>query len=329
MRMSGWAWASLCLTGAWHAGEASAACNISYSAPFTVARTAALVVDEDLPTGALVRSTGADSATSSINCTERTTTEVSMELQGDGLVSGNVREITVGGQPAGLGIRLYARGPGDADATALPYRQTRSFPPGDSKWQTFFHAEYVRTGGTVRYGLADVAANARLGRIWIPDTTLFPHNRLIHSVTMTRLELIRPTCSIETGSLNQEVALGDYSAAELRNGRVTPDWRPFALTLGNCPDIAHLITDITFGNAADADAGDPTLFSMNQQGPGGYAIAIQTGESQLRMPPGKSFEHSVPSDLRNFRFRARLERTAGPITAGRINRPVVVRVTFR
>ena len=107
----------------------------------------------------------------------------------------------------------------------------KSFSAGESRWQTFFYAEYVRTGGSVRYGLADTTVNGRLGRIWVPDAAAFTPNRIINPVKMERLELIRPACSIETGSLNQDVSLGNYLVSDLRNGKVTPGWQTFRLTM--------------------------------------------------------------------------------------------------
>jgi type 1 fimbria pilin len=318
-----------CAAAACHAREASAACTVTYTPPFMVNRSGGIVVDGDLPVGALVRATSADSATASINCSAQTTTVVSMELQGDGLFDGTLREITVGGQRSGLGIRLLAKVPGDTGYTALPRKVTRPFAAGASTWQTFFYAEYVRTGGPVKYGPADTAVNARLGRIWVPDMTAFAPNRIIHPVTMVNLLLLRPACSIETGSLSQDVPLGNYAASDLRNGKVVPAWQAFKLTMAACADPANLLTDITFGTAADADAGHADLFSMNAQGPGGYGIAIETGDGAARMRPGIPHGFAAIGTGASYAFRARLERSAGNITAGRIQRPIAVRVTFR
>ena len=252
-----------------------------------------------------------------------------MELQGDGLVSGNVREITVGGQPSGLGVRLHMKGPADTGYATLPRKVTRTFPPGRSNWQSFIYVEYVRTSGPVKYGLADVAINTRLGRIWVPDTVAFPQNRLIHSISMARLELSRPACSIETGSLEQQVSLGEYNGAKLRNGQDVPGWRPFQLTMAACADPSNLLADITFGTAADADANDPTAFYMNAGGPGGYGIAIETADGAHRMLPGQPREFHAIGTGQGYAFRARLQRTIGTISSGRVHRPVAVRVTFR
>lgn len=318
-----------CAAAACHARDASAACTVTYTPPFMVNRTDGIVVDGDLPAGATILATAADSATASINCSAQTTTEVSMELQGDGLVDGTVRELTVGEQRSGVGIRLYAKVPGDTGYTALPRKVTRTFAAGASTWQTFFYAEYVRTGGPVRYGHADTVVNARLGRILVPDMTAFPFNRIINPVTMVHLELIRPACSIETGSLNQEVSLGNYTASDLRGGKVTPAWQAFKLTMASCADPAGLLTDVTFGTAADADASHADLFAMNANGPGGYGIAIETGDGAARMRPGVSRGFAAVGTGSSYAFRARLERSTGNITAGRIQRPIAVRVTFR
>ena len=191
------------------------------------------------------------------------------------------------------------------------------------------YAEYVRTGGPVRYGLADTAVNARLGRIWVPDTAAFAPNRIINPVKMVQLQLIRPACSIETGSLNQDVSLGNYATSDLRNGTVTPGWQTFRLTMAACANPADLLTDITFGIASDADVTNANLFQMNAAGPGGYGIAIETGDGALRMLPGRSREFAAVGAGASYTFRARLERTSGKVTAGRIQRPVAVLVTFR
>jgi len=329
MTMARFVFLGACLAGVCHARSASAACTVTYTPPFAVNRPAGILVDGDLPAGSPIRTTMADSATARIQCTAPTTTEVSMELQGDGLVSGDIREITVGGQPSGLGIRLFAKTQGDAGYAVLPRKAMKSFPAGESRWQTFFYAEYVRTGGSVRYGLADTTVNGRLGRIWVPDAAAFTPNRIINPVKMERLELIRPACSIETGSLNQDVSLGNYLVSDLRNGKVTPGWQTFRLTMAACANPADLLTDITFGTAADADVNNATLFYMNATGPGGYGIAIETGDGAFRMVPGRSREFAAIGTGASYPFRARLERTAGAVTAGRIHRPVAVRVTFR
>lgn len=327
----------MCVLGGLYAQGALATCSVAPdSGQITLGGgpLANLVVDSDLPVGAIIRDIslnpdgGNGSSRISCNGAAQVGDVVSSLYRDNANIPDQVRELVMAdGTPSGIGVRLEFEENGMGGYQALPATQTRTFPLGNYLWTVAIRGSLVKVGPTV-YGA--VRAGDRVARSQVLNTTpAFQFNRLRY-VDTGAITIVRPACSIDTGSLNQEVRLGNYNVGEVAGGTVTPDWVPFNLTMGACADPASLLTDITFGEAADADGRNPDLFSMNTNGPGGLGIAIQTnGGTSVPMLPGQSREFATVATGQNYPFRARLERNGDAVTAGRVNRPVRVLVTFR
>jgi len=322
---------NLFIASALYMGRAEATCTIGADTGLTTI-SSQLVVDSDLPAGSVIRTfqSGFGEGSPAISCTEDHTVLVDSKLQDHKGVSiaGDIRELyTSSGQPTGVGLRFKFT---DADTVQsdVPYDRTITFraTSGAVLWRSGVRGEYVKLRDNVEYGPVETA-ETRLARSLISDRRAFP-NGLLRRVVIGNITLIRPTCAIDVGSLNQQVDLGQHSVSDFDNQQAT-GWMDFSLTMSNCVNPIETIADITFGQLGDADAANPGLFSMNQGGPDGLGIAIRVANQNLAMAPGETRQFGVLQTGQSYDFQARLERTVGEVTPGAVDRSVAVRVTFR
>jgi type 1 fimbria pilin len=321
----------LLATGAICSEVANATCRIDENAEVALAFGGRLVVDPDLPLNSVIASrelTGDAAAFYRCDQEEAVDIESVYQLNGADQPGQTIREIrTATGEPTGVGLRLWIRDNGEGDYLPVPYRKAVVFPNTNNarrRWETDVRLDLVVVG-PIRHGVTE---SGRLGRTVVRDSASFP-NILLRTIVNRGYELIAPTCSIDAGSLNQIIDLGAHTVGSFADQNATA-WTDFSLTATSCTNPVETIAGITFGQGADADANNPNLFSMNQGGPGGLGIAIQAADgNNAPMLPGETRDFAAVAAGNSYRFQARLERTGGEVTAGAVNRPVTVRVTFR
>jgi hypothetical protein len=322
---------SLLLLGAAHSGSVLAQCALASGISFVTIEPAQgrqVLVDSTLPAGTpLGRQGQVTEIPRTFNCTAAsniiTLNNVLISAPNNG-----VFELTVGGQPSGVGIRLLVAD-SNGQLRQFPYQETVTVPRGAYTAPNRLATSLEKVGATVIYGQTDIVqfANYAASNLYNgagPIGAPVPFRR----IGIQRFNLTRPSCFMDVKSLNQTVPLGRHRVSEFDNA--TPSaWVPFNLTVANCSDPA-VLADITFGTTADADASNNNLFSMNQGGPRGLGIAIATaGTASTAMLPGQTQTFPAVLSGQSFPFQARLQPTTGQVTAGAINRPLTVTVNFR
>jgi type 1 fimbria pilin len=188
--------------------------------------------------------------------------------------------------------------------------------------------EFVRTSSPVAYGNVDASLGIGASNFYNGVGPVGAPGQY-QAVRTGGLTLVRPSCAMDVGSLNQTVNMGSYSTKDLQNPTSTTPWIPFKLTVADCGDPTVLV-DITFGAAGDQDQNNPRLFSMLPGSLTGVGIALSTDDGKEDpMTPGgtRQFPGKLTGD--SYGFRARLERTAAPLTSGQFSRPVTVLVVYR
>lgn len=324
----------LLIAASLYGGRVEATCQIANDSGIVRIESPAVVVDPDFPNNSVFRTaqTGFGQGSPVLECDrDHVVTIESQLIDNNAAIPGAIRELRlVGGEPTGVGLRFRFT---DSDSTVhdVPYQRQVTLPRtnGPTTWQSAVQVDYVKLRDDIRYG--EVENDAYLARTRVTTAGVFPPGEIntLRRVRTRSLTLVAPTCSIDAGSLNQEVPLGNYSVAELQNQTETP-WVPFRLTVTSCANANERFADITFGQGADADPNNNALFSMNQDGPAGLGIAIQTNNgTNVGMTPGATREFAALGNGQSYEFQARLERTVGDVTPGNINRPVTVLVTFR
>lgn len=322
---------SLLLLGAAHSGSALAQCALTSGISFvtvTPAQGRDVLVDSALPAGTPLGRQGQVTETPrTFNCTAASNV-ITLDNVLTSAANNGVFELTVGGQPSGVGIRLSVAD-SNGQLRQFPYQETMTVPQGTYTTPNRLATSLEKVGATVIYGQTDVVQFANYaasnvyngaGQIGAP----IPYRR----IGIQNFNLVRPSCSMDVASLNQTVPLGRHNVSEFANAAPSA-WVPFNLTVADCSDPT-ILADITFGTTADVDVSDNNVFSMNQGGPRGLGIAIATaGTTSTAMLPGQTQTFPTVLTGQSFPFQARLQPTTGQVTAGTINRPVTVTVNFR
>jgi hypothetical protein len=329
--------AGLLVLGAIQSPVAWADCQLASSIPRTrIVQVRDVMVDGSLPAGTPLGREGTHTLPTgswAFNCSLRTTptpVTITTSIGPSFTFVNGVYQFTVNGQPSGVGLEIFVSEDG-GPKKQFPYQESLTIPNANP-WtrSTTYYTSLVRVGGApVVYGAVDnqgqtIVQNNLRNSSGMP-TNAQPYRFLV----LGDFVLVRPSCSIDTASLNQTVRLGDdHNVSAFANS--TPSaWVPFNLTIANCDDPT-VLANITFGTGADADANNNTLFSMNQGGPEGLGIAIATaGMSSTAMLPGQTQTFPNPGSGNSFAFQARLQPTIGQVTPGVINRPVTVLVNFK
>lgn len=315
-----------------------ASCTLEVNSGITtIGGGQSLLVDSDLPNGSTFRmvDTPPGDGDTFFTCTQSHEVQIESILNGaQDLIHDNVRELTLsdGKTGTGVGVRLKFTD-ANGQTTNVPSGKYSVIIPQSADWQawpTTTHVEYVKLRDDIRYGQIG-KPDDRIATTNILSKELFPNNGFfgMRRVRVGNLTLVAPTCTIDVGDLNQKVKLGDYTVSFFQDQAETP-WENFGFKVTSCADANARFADITFGQGADADPNNNALFSMNQNGPSGLAIAIQTNNgTNVSMTPGATRQFAALGNDQSYAFRARLERTVGEVTPGEVARPVTVRITYR
>jgi type 1 fimbria pilin len=315
-------------------GSASAACNLATSLQryFVTQGKADVYVDSGLAPGtSLGRHGEPDLRVLKFKCTGVSNPVfIKTNIAQGAMTSGDLYELTVGGQRSGVGVRLSMSING-GDFLPMPIERSLTLPEGDPAYTESYvvDAELVRTSSPVVYGQVDQNLGIGGSNFYNGTGPVGPAGQYLTIYTGTPLVLARPACSMDIGSLNQTVELGRYTTAALQDPGSTTPWVPFKLTMANCGD-PDILVDITFGSNTDQDQSNSNLFGLRSGDPSGLGIALSTDDgSDKVMQPGvtATFPGKLSGD--SYNFRARLERTQVALTAGRFDRPVTVLVNYR
>ena len=311
-------------------GSAWADCaNIGGQWIFNVNAATPVIVDPTLPPGTSLGRMGQAGMTWIFNCTNATNdTYVRWNMIPEAINNGYLYELRVGGQPSGVGIRVAISTNG-GPFLPPPAELQQQYPAGRPTRRYAFQVSYERTGSPVRLGPVESSGFFFTGALWNSIGPTHPSPTSLGGMRTGNIALAAPACSIDAGSLNQTVPLGNYTTTQLQGPTASTPWVPFRLVMQNCTDPS-LLTDISFGLPADADSNNPALFSMNTGGPTGVGIAIARQDaSNAAMLPGVVGTFPIVMTGGSYNFQARMVRTTAPLTSGQVNRPVTVLVNFR
>ena len=309
-------------------GVARADCTLSSGIKvYSVVQARDGDVDSSLPAGTSLGAPGQYTQPSpwSFNCAGASSPVYLYARYSAPNTANDTYELTVGGQPAGVGLRLSVSND-NGPFQSLPLTESRSLAAGTFSRAETVRAELVRTAGPVVYGIVDQRqiGGGDLYNGVGPVGSPIPYSRY----NTGNISLVRPACSIAAGDLNQTVSLGNHSISELQQSNATA-WVPFHFTMANCTD-AGVSLDITFGTASDMDSSNSRLFSMRAGSPTGIGIAVaQDNADKTPVLPGVIATYPAVSTGQVYNFVARIERNGSPLSAGVINRPVVVLINFR
>jgi type 1 fimbria pilin len=104
--------------------------------------------------------------------------------------------------------------------------------------------------------------------------------------------------------------------------------REFRLTVKECLEPIGLVAKFVFGSSADADAVDPTLFSLSgPEAPENVGLEIGD-DDHLAFEPGKERRINAVGTGKDYVFNVRLKETRPTVRGGRFSRPVTVLVEF-
>jgi type 1 fimbria pilin len=324
-------------------GHAQAACSLGPPGvvAMIVSAPSGIVVDSSLPPGSTIGpGTGpAEPKTYTIVCTGGVggsnpvyfkTNLISSAVNND-----YIYEFTIGGTPAGVGMKLTMSTDG---GPLLPMPVTRqetfsnSTDPGRNvpsyTGTNQFQAVMVRTANPVVYGTVDPGQAIGASNFYNGTGEVGTPVQYMPIRTGT-ISLVRPSCAIDTGSLNQTVELGKYSTRDLADPSSSTPWIPFELKMANCDDPTGTSLDITFGVTTDRDTNNPSLFSLNSGGPTGIGIALSRNDgTDTSVLPGAASTYPGVATGGSYKFRARMQRTPAALMGGEFNRRMVVQVTY-
>ncbi|GLQ49164.1 fimbrial protein [Dyella flava] len=313
-------------------GSAQAACSLGNNVQnYILQQVSDVYVDSGLAPGASLGRKGQYTFPTpwKLNCTGTSPIYLKTNIAQGAQTSGDVYELTVGGQRSGVGIRL-AMSINGGDFLPMPITRQLSLSTGSPAYteSDTIEAELVRTASPVVYGAVDQGLGVGASNFYNGTGEVGGPGQY-QTVHTGSMKLVRPACAMDVGSLNQTVNLGSYSTKDLQDPASTTPWIPFKLTMAQCSD-PDVLVDITFGSAEDKDQHNPNLFSLRTGGPAGLGIALSTDDgSNASMLPGVigTFPGKLTGD--SYHFRARLERTPVALTAGQFDRPVTVLVNYR
>lgn len=238
--------------------------------------------------------------------------------------TGDLLPLTVGGKPSGFGIKLFLKD--DRDITrSFPHDFTRQFAAGEEVRSDDDKVRYeiYRMTGPVEFGRVDA------GPIAQSNVTRAGGGLVVfRSMEIYSLIFRRPSCSITTESLNQTVDVGTYNASNFATPERATPWREFRLTVKECLEPIGLVAKFVFGSSADADAVDPTLFSLSgPEAPENVGLEIGD-DDHLAFEPGKERRINAVGTGKDYVFNVRLKETRPTVRGGRFSRPVTVLVEF-
>jgi type 1 fimbria pilin len=319
-------WAlALCAWGPW--GVASAddnGCFYIADGIYQIGQTAQVVVTNDMAEGTIVRDEKAHGDGNILaTCMQGVGT-----FEGDYTVPQvqSLIPLTVGGKPSGFGLELYIEELLEQRTFPFPHRYERSFNMGDPVRSNHANIGYriKRMSGPIEFGQVDAR---KIAEQWTYEpggrrTAPFRH------MTIYELAFVRPSCSISTESLNQEVQVGDYSVANFATpDRATP-WKEFRLTVEECQEPVGMVASFTFGTQADADSDNAEVFSLKgTDAPENVGLEIGDG-SRKTIRPGEEARFNALGTGEDFVFNVRLRETKPTVRGGRFQRPVTVLVNF-
>jgi type 1 fimbria pilin len=313
-------------------GPAQAACNLGSNIQnYIIDQVSDVYVDSNLAPGTPLGSQGQYSFPNPwrLNCTGASPVYLATNIAQGSQTSGGVYELTVGGQRSGVGVRVSMSIDG-GDFQPMPIERQLTLntgSPAHSESDTI-KVELVRTTSAIVYGTVDQGLGVGASNFY-NGTGVVGSPVQYQTMRTGTIKLVRPSCAMDVASLNQTVNLGSYSTRDLQDPSSTTPWVPFKLTMANCGD-SKILVDITFGSSQDQDQYNPNLFSLGTGSPAGLGIALSTNDgSDASMQPGVTVTFPGKLTGESYDFRARLERTLAPLTAGQFDRPVTILVTYR
>lgn len=293
-----------------------------------------ILADNDVDTGSSLHyaDTGFGNSSPFLNCTQDHLVSTRSEVVDYDTPKPNENHIELrlaDGTPSGIGVRFkFTDDDGFSSYVYYVRNSDVRLRKGDEvKWSSRMELEYFKLHDNIRYG---ALKPGRIARTVITTPGVIPagHINTLRRVNVIGGSIVRPTCAIDGGSLDQTVEFGRHAVSDFANQAATA-WFPFELKMGHCTDPVEMIADITFGVTDDQDPNNRSVFSMNRGGPGGLGIAIQARDDGRAMEPGVSQRFGVIPTNQTYNFEARLERTVGEVTPGEVDRRVRVLVTFR
>jgi len=306
----------------WGGDALAAGCVMKNVAKYQIGQTSRVTVSNDIAVG--------DSAADG---SARGEGKVLLECQG-GLATfrgrledtpvGDLIPLTVHGNPSGFGVRLTMQEESGGPVLSFPHDFTRTFNAGDKVTSDSDIVTYdiIRMPGKVAFGKVDMK-NVAEQNVSTPTGGMV----VFRSMVIYDLTFVRPTCTIDE-SINQTVHIGDFNPSNFATpDRATP-WKEFKLRVLECKEPLGMIAQFTFGNAADADANMPSVFSM--AGTGSENVGLELGDKDHKtMEPGELVEMNALAAGEEFLFHARLRETRlSVIGGGTFSRPVKVQVDF-
>ncbi|BEN69725.1 fimbrial protein [Serratia marcescens] len=128
------------------------------------------------------------------------------------------------------------------------------------------------------------------------------------------------TCTVEAGSANQTIPMGNVSAKAFRSVGDTALPTKFNIALVSCPDTVKKASIKFDGIYAD---GNTTLLSLNKEtnAATGIGVALYEADGTTQIPVASfSNAQSVQKDIRNvFTYVAKYMSTSGTVTVGPAN----------
>lgn len=134
-------------------------------------------------------------------------------------------------------------------------------------------------------------------------------------------EILPETCDITTGSLNQDIDLGEYSVTDFPSSGSVTKMVPFSLEMKNCTTGISAANIRFSGNSLNS-----TIFAM--QG-GGADIGLELLDAAgLTMSPGLLKRFTLTGGDNTLSFSMRLKSVKSSVTAGDLRATIFMDIEY-
>ncbi len=229
--------------------------------------------------------------------------------------------LTVGGQRAGVGLRLFLR-ERDGVRRPFPHDIDRTMAQGEQVRSDMDSVGYeiYRMAGPVRFGKIDSRAIAQSNVDKVGGGLV-----VFRSMQVYDLVLRREACSIDWDDAKKPIELPAYNLSNFATPERATPWENFRLRVKHCSDPVGLIARFTFGGAGDADATHPAWFSL--RGPKNVAMELGSKDRQT-IAPGVPIEMNALGSGEAYDFNVRLRETKPTVEGGVFSRVIRVQVDY-
>ena len=154
----------------------------------------------------------------------------------------------------------------------------------------------------------------------LPITLLgFSLSSLATDITLDFSGVVKQSsCEINSGTLNQEINMGQIKLNQFNGPGTTVNQRHFTLKLTGCQGVAAV--DVYMTGVPDSDNSDYFSLTNDSEQATGVALSISTMDGMLHKPQGNIVTTPINEDNEKWlNYIVSYVQTKGTVTAGKAN----------